>query len=165
MKEYIRNEKDLRIAPTWVLRVNLLSWLLAIILIVVGISFILLKGFEYFITTLSIPFILIIVWGILSDILFVYEENLKIMIDTNKIHIEYSLNQDMLPTSRNKVFIEIRNITKTKVKGKNMIIYGDIVKKAPMKKEVALSNYKVKLNHFKDQQTLMQDIKSKEQKA
>lgn len=164
MKEYIRNEKDLHIAPTWILRLNLLSWVITLALVIIGVIIIILKGFNYFMITLSIPFILIIIWGIISDTLFVYEENLKIQIESSKIKVVYNLNQDMVPTSKNKVEIEIKNIRKTKVGKKSITVYGDILKKAPMRKQVKLRKYKIRISHFgEEQQNLAWDIKAKEQ--
>lgn len=164
MKEYCRNNKGLRIAPTWVLTVSLVSWIISFILVVLGIIFIASKGFEYALVRLSIPFLIILIWGILSDVLFVYEESLKVTIESKKINIEYTLNQDMLPTSKNKVLIEIKNIAKTKVTKKSITIYGDILKKAPMKKPIEMKKYKINTSHFgEEQQNLIKDIKAKEQ--
>ena len=70
----------------------------------------------------------------------------------------------MLPTSKNKVLIEIKNIAKTKVTKKSITIYGDILKKAPMKKPIEMKKYKINTSHFgEEQQNLIKDIKAKEQ--
>ena len=137
---FVRDESKLRTAPAWVI---FTMPLVALVMVIGGIMLIvsLIRG--GFSVVGCVLLCLGIVWSVFSEYFFNFYEGLKISFKPQNFIIEYGLNSSVVASSSKKVSITVSKVKKVKLKGRKVVVYGDIFKKSPFKKDERLSKVEI----------------------
>ncbi len=148
---YYRDETKLRPAPSWVIWLNMVNFILAFVSI-----FLLIAGYKI----LPCLFIIwVLFFSMFSDGYYNYLMNLRYIFNQDEFRYEYDLNREIIPSSNTTVKVVCRNIEKIKRHGKKITVWGNITIKRPLQKVKKLNKITLMLNFGYDSEQIYENIK------
>lgn len=140
---YRRDESKLRICPAWVI------YSMPIVLVAMIVCFIEMlltyKDVAKFVTWCVI-FLVLFCWSMISDKVFSMYENCRISFEEGKVVYEYDLNRSVMPSSNVTTTVIIYDISNIRVRKDTVVVKGNIIRKAPLKKDVQLKKVELPIN-------------------
>lgn len=89
----------------------------------------------------AVVFVALGAFGMYCDTLnWIY--NVEYVLKPDKFEYRYNLDSSLLPVSNSKVTVTIGKLNRYKVSGNNIVVYGEIIKRAPMQKPKSLKKFK-----------------------
>lgn len=99
-----------------------------------------------------------VIWDCICKYYYNFYENCKLDIKNNSIIYTYDLNGSIIASSDITTKVTVKTLKKFKLKGKSSIIlYGDIIKKAPLKKNKNLSKIELPID-FKERNEIIEKL-------
>lgn len=99
-----------------------------------------------------------VVWDCICKYYYNFYEKCKLEFKNKSILYTYDLNGSLIASSNITTKITIKNLKRFKLKGKNSIIlYGDITKKAPLRKDKTLKKIELPID-FKERDEIIENL-------
>lgn len=154
--KYERDESKLHICPAWVIFTMPLVFIVGVFTLIWSIiSWGNIDGY----ISLAV-FCLMAFWAVFTDIYYTMYENCRITFKEDFILYEYNLNKSVIPSGSSTVSLKISEIAKLRVKRKSALVWGNISKKAPLRKDSKLSKVEIPIN-FSERKEIIKQLKER----
>lgn len=155
-KVYKRDESKVRICPAWVIYTMPVVFVALILSAVMSCVFFgRTAGYVW-----SGVFGLSVFWAIFSDKYFSMYENCRIEFKKDKIVYRYELNRSVMPSHDVTTTVTISKLSKMSVRGKKVILKGEMTRKSPLKKEVSITKVELPID-FQDRKEIIEKFKER----
>lgn len=150
-KKFLRDESHMRTASSRFLCLVILAWIVA------GFaSFYLLFGRHKLVAIIILG--IVACFAVYSEACYNYYEGVIIEFKNKGFVYTYKLNQDFI-SGNNLVSIFADKVNKVVIKKRKAIIYGDIRKKQPLKKEQSLNKVVIMVNFGVDRNSVIAELR------